>query len=114
MTTPEQGFNARDTSEVPTKWKPGEIVIRDGNVLSFIEAEIEGEKWEILGTLAPYVHPDNVRRAETAPAGDADWRTDIENAPRCVPHEERGIYTSDDGSLYYFKPTHWRPVQGGE
>ncbi len=58
---------APDTSEVPTRYKPGDIVVRDGIVRRFIEAEIEGEKWEILGTLAPYVHPDHA-----APAADAE------------------------------------------
>ena len=55
---------APNTNEVPTRYKPGEIVVRDGIVRRFIEAEIEGEKWEILGALAPYVHPDHAAPAD--------------------------------------------------
>lgn len=34
------------------KWKRGDITVRDGKVLRFIEEEVEGEKWEIIGALA--------------------------------------------------------------
>lgn len=38
-----------ETSEVPTKWRRGDRIVRDGKLLEFIEAEIEGEKWAVIG-----------------------------------------------------------------
>ena len=39
-----------------------------------------------------------------------DWQP-IETKPPFTHVEERGEYRTDDGSLWYFKPTHWRPIQ---
>lgn len=36
----------------------------------------------------------------------------IESKPPNTHCEERGEYRSDDGLLWYFKPTHWRPLPG--
>jgi hypothetical protein len=41
------------------------------------------------------------------------WRRDDDDhpSPVCVPHEEMGLYESDDGGrLWYFRCTHWRPI----
>lgn len=34
----------------------------------------------------------------------------IETKPVATHCQERGEYRSDDGLLWYFKPTHWRPI----
>ena len=40
-----------ETSEVPTRWRRGDRqTLDDGTVLEFIEAEIEGEKWQVIGS----------------------------------------------------------------
>jgi hypothetical protein len=42
------------------------------------------------------------------------WRRDDDDnpSPVCVPHEEMGLYESDDGGrLWYFRCTHWRPMR---
>jgi hypothetical protein len=38
-----------------------------------------------------------------------DWLP-IETKPPFKHVEERGEYRTDDGMLWYFKPTHWRPI----
>lgn len=39
-----------ETSEVPTRWRRGDRRrLTDGTVLEFIEEEIEGEKWRVVG-----------------------------------------------------------------
>jgi hypothetical protein len=39
------------------------------------------------------------------------WRKADASLPVCTPHEEMGIYESDDGGhLWYFRCTHWRPI----
>jgi hypothetical protein len=38
-----------------------------------------------------------------------DWLP-IETKPPLTHVEERGEYRTDDGTLWYFKPTHWRPL----
>jgi hypothetical protein len=38
-----------------------------------------------------------------------DWLP-IETKPPFTHVEERGEYRTDDGTLWYFKPTHWRPI----
>ena len=40
---------------------------------------------------------------------DGGWLP-IATKPHATRCEERGEYRSDDGALWYFKPTHWRPV----
>lgn len=48
--------------------KRGDVIVRNGQVLRFIEEEAEGEKWEIVGALS-------------APEQDDGWLS-IESAPR--------------------------------
>jgi hypothetical protein len=39
------------------------------------------------------------------------WRKAGADLPVGIPHEERGVYESDDsGTLWYFRCTHWRPM----
>jgi hypothetical protein len=40
---------------------------------------------------------------------DEGWLP-IETKPPFVPCEERGIYNHNGDGLFYFKPTHWRPL----
>lgn len=40
---------ARGMLPLPSKYQRGERIIRDGQVLEFIEEEIEGEKWRVIG-----------------------------------------------------------------
>lgn len=42
-------LSAPQPDHVSRKWKRGDITVRDGKVLRFIEEEVEGEKWEIVG-----------------------------------------------------------------
>lgn len=38
-----------ETSEIATKWRKGDIISdSSGSILSFIEEELEGEKWRVL------------------------------------------------------------------
>lgn len=46
-------------------------------------------------------------RAALAKAPADEWRP-IDSKPPWVEVEERGLYTSTDDGLWYFKPTHWR------
>ena len=34
----------------------------------------------------------------------------IETKPSFTHVEEKGEYKTDDGQLWYFKPTHWKPI----
>jgi hypothetical protein len=38
-----------ETSEVPTRRRRGDRIVRNGQILEFIEEEIEGEKWRVIG-----------------------------------------------------------------
>jgi hypothetical protein len=40
---------------------------------------------------------------------DEEWLP-IETKPPFVPCEERGIYNHNGDGVFYFKPTHWRPL----
>lgn len=51
-------------SEIRKAWKRGDMTIRDGKVLRFIEEELEGEKWEIVGALtAPSEYEEGLEAA---------------------------------------------------
>lgn len=39
----------RAMQPLPSRYSRGQRVIRDGQVLEFIEAELEGEKWRVIG-----------------------------------------------------------------
>lgn len=54
--------------------------------------------WDIVPL---YPHP--------APSKSVGWR-DIATKPPFVECEERGLYIDSGGGLFYFKPTHWRPI----
>jgi len=46
------------------------------------------------------------------PAADAineRWQP-VQTKPQFIECEERGRYTSDGAGLWFFKPTHWRPL----
>lgn len=36
------------TDEVPSLWRPGDRIERNGQLLEYIETEIEGEKWRVV------------------------------------------------------------------
>lgn len=50
-----------ETSEVPTRYRRGDRIERDGQILEFIEAEIEGEKWRVIG---PALRPAEKEKGE--------------------------------------------------
>jgi hypothetical protein len=43
------------------------------------------------------------------PGWEEEWLP-IETKPPFVPCEERGIYNHNGDGLFYFRPTHWRPL----
>jgi hypothetical protein len=64
----------------------------------------------MTGAMAFPVRAAGESPAQMQPMGTMmDWLP-IETKPPLTHVEERGEYRTDDGMLWYFKPTHWRPL----